>query len=48
MGDLKNTVDCGDCITEMNALAAGSVDLAFADPPFNIGYAYDVYHDRVA
>ena len=24
------------------------VDLVFADPPFNIGYAYDKYHDRVA
>jgi site-specific DNA-methyltransferase (adenine-specific) len=23
----------------------GSVDLAFADPPFNIGYDYDVYED---
>ncbi len=27
-------------------LPAGSVDLAFADPPFNIGYDYDVYDDR--
>ncbi len=24
----------------------GEVDLAFADPPFNIGYDYDVYDDR--
>ncbi|HEX5106534.1 MAG TPA: site-specific DNA-methyltransferase, partial [Pirellulaceae bacterium] len=29
----------------MNALPAGSIDLVFADPPFNIGYDYDVYHD---
>ena len=35
----------GDCIAGMNALPAGSIDLAFADPPFNIGYDYDVYHD---
>jgi DNA modification methylase len=35
-----------DCIAGLNALPAGSVDLAFADPPFNIGYDYDVYHDR--
>lgn len=35
----------GDCIAGMNALPAGSVDLVFADPPFNIGYEYDVYHD---
>ncbi len=35
----------GDCITGMQSLPAGSVDLVFADPPFNIGYDYDVYHD---
>jgi DNA modification methylase len=35
----------GDCIAGMNALPAGSIDLVFADPPFNIGYEYDVYHD---
>ncbi|HMC10599.1 MAG TPA: DNA methyltransferase, partial [Pirellulaceae bacterium] len=35
----------GDCIAGMNALPAGSIDLVFADPPFNIGYDYDVYHD---
>lgn len=36
----------GDCIAGLESLPAGSVDLAFADPPFNIGYGYDVYHDR--
>lgn len=35
-----------DCITGMQQLPAGSVDLVFADPPFNIGYDYDVYDDR--
>ncbi|MBI2807990.1 MAG: site-specific DNA-methyltransferase [Planctomycetes bacterium] len=30
----------------MTELPAGSVDLVFADPPFNIGYKYDVYEDR--
>lgn len=39
-------IETGDCITAMNKLDAGSVDLAFADPPFNIGYKYDVYDDR--
>ncbi|MEQ9410217.1 MAG: DNA methyltransferase [Fuerstiella sp.] len=38
----------GDCIEGMNSLPAGSVDLVFADPPFNIGYKYDVYDDRMA
>ncbi len=31
----------------MKALETGSVDLVFADPPFNIGYDYDVYEDRL-
>lgn len=35
-----------DCISGMADLPAGSVDLAFADPPFNIGYEYDVYEDQ--
>lgn len=35
-----------DCIAGMGKIAPGSVDLAFADPPFNIGYKYDVYKDR--
>ena len=41
-----NTVRHGDCVKEMSALPAGSVDLVFADPPFNIGYEYDVYKDK--
>lgn len=36
----------GDCIAQMQQLPEGSIDLAFADPPFNIGYKYDVYDDR--
>ena len=38
----------GDCIEGMNSLPEGSVDLIFADPPFNIGYKYDVYEDKLA
>lgn len=34
-----------DCVKGLQALDDGSVDLAFADPPFNIGYDYDVYDD---
>ena len=40
-----NRIHQQDCIAGLNALPAGSVDLAFADPPFNIGYDYDVYQD---
>jgi len=41
-----NTIHQLDCIEGMQRLQAGSVDLVFADPPFNIGYDYDVYHDQ--
>jgi site-specific DNA-methyltransferase (adenine-specific) len=36
----------GDCLENLRQVESGSVDLVFADPPFNIGYAYDVYDDR--
>ncbi|MDA1162577.1 MAG: site-specific DNA-methyltransferase, partial [Planctomycetota bacterium] len=47
MDDNLNTIRVGDCIQAMNSLPEGSVDLAFADPPFNIGYEYDVYDDSL-
>jgi site-specific DNA-methyltransferase (adenine-specific) len=37
----------GDCLEGLAKLRTGSVALAFADPPFNIGYDYDIYHDRL-
>lgn len=40
-----DTIHREDCIKAMHALPPGSVDLVFADPPFNIGYDYDVYKD---
>ena len=40
-----NRIHLGDCIGGMRQLADGVVDLAFADPPFNIGFDYDVYKD---
>jgi site-specific DNA-methyltransferase (adenine-specific) len=30
----------------MRKLGDGAIDLVFADPPFNIGYEYDVYDDK--
>ena len=36
-----------DCVAGLRKLGDGVVDLAFADPPFNIGYQYDVYQDAV-
>src|SRR5262245_6389687 len=40
-----NRIHEGDCIAGMHEIISGTVDLAFADPPFNIGYDYDVYDD---
>lgn len=34
-----------DCIAALEQMPPGCVDLAFADPPFNIGFDYDVYDD---
>jgi site-specific DNA-methyltransferase (adenine-specific) len=42
---ILNTIQHGDCVAGMTALPKGCIDLAFADPPFNIGYDYDVYDD---
>jgi DNA modification methylase len=36
----------GDCVEGLARLEPASVHLAFADPPFNIGYEYDQYDDR--
>jgi DNA modification methylase len=36
----------GDCLDLLARTPAESVHLAFADPPFNIGYEYDAYDDR--
>jgi site-specific DNA-methyltransferase (adenine-specific) len=43
---ILNSIVQGDCVKSLAKLPAGCVDLAFADPPFNIGYEYDVYHDK--
>ncbi|HEX4125058.1 MAG TPA: site-specific DNA-methyltransferase [Tepidisphaeraceae bacterium] len=41
-----NQIVQGDSIKVLNEGPEAWVDLAFADPPFNIGYLYDGYHDR--
>jgi site-specific DNA-methyltransferase (adenine-specific) len=43
---VKAKIHTGDCIPWLRSLEPGSVDLVFADPPFNIGYEYDEYSDR--
>lgn len=41
----KNSIHQGDCVKLLSKVEKGSIDLVFADPPFNIGYEYDVYDD---
>ncbi len=45
MQELKNQILCGDCVKILRAAKEPFADLIFADPPFNIGYKYDKYHD---
>jgi len=47
MKSYKNQIIAGDCIELLNKADEPFADLVFADPPFNIGYQYDKYHDKV-
>ena len=47
MDRFRNKIIAGDCIALLNEAKAPFADLVFADPPFNIGYSYDKYHDKV-
>ena len=38
-----NQIIDGDCIEVMNSLPAGSVDLIFADPPYNLQLRGDLH-----
>lgn len=44
----KNQIVQGDCVEILGKITEPFADLIFADPPFNIGYKYDVYEDRKA
>ncbi len=43
----KNKVYFGDCLETMRTFPDKSVDLLFADPPFNIGLKYHKYNDNL-
>jgi site-specific DNA-methyltransferase (adenine-specific) len=47
MQKLLNKIVCGDCIEVLGSVRKPFADLIFADPPFNIGYQYDRYNDKV-
>jgi site-specific DNA-methyltransferase (adenine-specific) len=44
---LVGKIHQGDCIEGMKTVPDDSVQLVFADPPFNIGYDFDEYDDRL-
>ncbi|MDC0295574.1 DNA methyltransferase [bacterium] len=41
-----NQIHQGSCLDRLKEIDQGSIDLVFADPPFNIGYQYDAYDDQ--
>ena len=47
MERLRDQIICGDCIEILGGIKNTFADLIFADPPFNIGYKYDKYYDKV-
>ena len=47
MRKFLNKIVYGDCIDLLGKVREPFADLVFADPPFNIGYKYDKYHDKV-
>ena len=47
VGDL-NKIYCQDCIEGLRRIEKSSVDLVFADPPFNIGKKYNKNADSRA
>jgi len=47
MQKFLNKIICGDCIEVLSKIREPFADLIFADPPFNIGYKYDKYYDKV-
>jgi len=47
MQKFLNKIICGNCIEVLSKVRKPFADLIFADPPFNIGYKYDKYNDKV-
>lgn len=47
MSTWLNTLHLGDSIQLLQSLPDDArADLVFADPPYNIGFSYDVYDDN--
>jgi len=46
--ELISEIICSDCLTGLNQLPTGSIDFAFADPPYNLSKKYSGYSDDLA
>ena len=44
--EIRNKVLVGDCLDVLAQLDDNSVDVSFADPPFNLNKKYKSYKDR--
>ncbi|MCY4418636.1 MAG: site-specific DNA-methyltransferase [Cytophagales bacterium] len=44
---MKSIITRGDCIDVLNGMEAESVDVVFADPPFNLNKKYSSYKDKI-
>jgi site-specific DNA-methyltransferase (adenine-specific) len=47
MQEYRNKILAGDCIDLLGKAEEPFADLVFADPPFNVGFRYDKYHDKL-
>lgn len=45
-GNEQHKIILGDAITALNEIRDGSIDLIFADPPYNIGKNFNGYMDK--
>lgn len=46
--EFLNKITQGDCLKSLNAIPDNSVDVTFADPPFNLGKKYNSTKDALA
>ena len=46
LGNSSHRIIHGDCIEALKAIDDNSIDLIFADPPYNIGKNFDGFIDR--
>ena len=46
MKEFINKVILGDAVKIMRGIPDNSIDMTFADPPFNLGKKYNSYYDK--